>query len=173
MQARPSSLPPLKADGPKSCLFSFRNGNDGSYPYAGLIFDPSKTHLYGANSNGGTGGGGTIFELTPGANCSWTLETLYSFTGGHQCGPWSILMMDSSGNLLGTTKCDGANGFGNVFKLTNTGSGWTYTSLHDFTGQSDGGYPISNVSIDGSGNLYGTASTGGSQGVGVVWEITP
>lgn len=82
-------------------------------------------------------------------------------------------MMDSSGNLLGTTKCDGANGFGNVFKLTNTGSGWTYTSLHDFTGQSDGGYPISNVSIDGSGNLYGTASTGGSQGVGVVWEITP
>ncbi len=47
------------------------------------------------------------------------------------------------------------------------------TDLHDFTGGSDGAYPISNVIFDPSGNLYGTASAGGTQGNGVVWKITP
>ena len=81
--------------------------------------------------------------------------------------------MDGAGNLYGTTLCDGANHAGNVFKLTPSGGGWTYTSLHDFTGGDDGEYPISNVIVDASGNLYGTASAGGSQGHGAVWEITP
>ena len=65
--------------------------------------------------------------------------------------------MDNSGNLYGTTYCDGANSLGNVFKLTNTQNGWEYTSLHDFTGGADGAYPISNVTIDTDGTLYGTA----------------
>jgi len=86
--------------------------------------------------------------------------------------------MDGAGNLYGTTRCDGANDFGSVFKLTSTGGGWTYTSLHDFRGGSDGGYPISNVVFDTSGNLYGTAYAGGTGlacggGCAVVWEITP
>ena len=81
--------------------------------------------------------------------------------------------MDGAGNLYGTTYCDGANNVGNVFKLTPSGASWTYTSLHDFTGGNDGANPISNVVFDANGNLYGTASTGGTQDVGVVWEITP
>ncbi len=55
-----------------------------------------------------------------------------------------------------------ANGLGNVFKLTNTQNGWQYTSLYDFTDGSDGAYPVSNVTFDPNGNLYGTASAGGS-----------
>ena len=88
--------------------------------------------------------------------------------------------MDASGNLYGTTYCDGANGLGNVFELSPCGSGcWVYTDLYDFTGGSDGKYPISNVVLDTVGNLYGTASYGGNlsdcngTGCGVVWEITP
>ena len=156
----------------ESCLYSFRDGTDGGYLYAGVIFDPSGTNLYGATSNGGTGEGGTVFELTPIGNCSWTLNTLYSFTEttAPQCGPRGSLVLDGAGNLYGTTYCDGAHGFGNIFKLTPQGS---YTSLYDFTGGSDGGNPISNAVLDSSGNLYGTASTGGTQNVGVVWEITP
>ncbi len=114
----------------------------------------------------------SVFELTP-SNGSWTYSLIYSFTGtaGMECGPWGTLVMDGAGDLYGTTYCDGANGFGSVFELTYPN--WTYISLHDFTGGNDGGNPISNVVIDPtSGNLYGTASTGGSQGVGVVWEIT-
>lgn len=62
---------------------------------------------------------------------------------------------------------------GSVFKLTPSNGSWTYTSLHDFTGGTDGANPTSNVVFDASGNLYGTAYGGGGYGDGVVWEITP
>ncbi len=153
----------------ESLLHSFDNTN-GSYPYAGLIFDQSG-NLYGATSHT-PNGGGLVFELTP-SNGGWTYNVLYRFTGGPECGPHSNLVMDAAGNLYGTTYCDGAHNVGSVFELTNTGSGWTMTDLHDFTGGSDGAYPISNVIFDPSGNLYGTASAGGTQGNGVVWKITP
>jgi uncharacterized repeat protein (TIGR03803 family) len=159
-----------------STLYSFQNGSDGGHVGAGLIFDPSG-NLYGATINGGTGGGGTVFELTP-SNGGWTLKTLYSFTGDFNCGPEGTLVMDGTGNLYGTTFCDGANKAGNVFELIPSGGNWTYSSLHDFTGGVDGGHPYSNVVFDSAGNLYGTTSAGGTGsacngGCGVVWEITP
>jgi uncharacterized repeat protein (TIGR03803 family) len=83
------------------------------------------------------------------------------------------LAMDAAGNIYGTTFADGANNLGNVFKLTPSNGSWAYTSLHDFAGGEDGSYPYGGVSIDANGNLYGTTSAGGSQGLGVVWEITP
>jgi uncharacterized repeat protein (TIGR03803 family) len=85
--------------------------------------------------------------------------------------------MGAEGNLYGTTVRDGKYGYGSVFKLTHSGSGWMYTPLHDFCADhpvcSDGAYPYSNVVFDTSGNLYGTAAYGGKYGVGVVFEITP
>lgn len=81
--------------------------------------------------------------------------------------------MDAAGNLYGTTYAGGVNAKGSVFKLSPSGSGWQYTSLHDFTGGLDGGFPYSDVVFDSDGNLYGTASIGGSLGNGVVWQIAP
>jgi uncharacterized repeat protein (TIGR03803 family) len=153
-------------------LYSFQLASDGGNPYAGLIFD-SSGNLYGATSSGGAGGGGTVFKLTPSNNGSWTYSLLYSFAGSNDCGPQNSLVLDAAGNLYGTTYCDGANSLGNVFKLTPSGNNWTYTSLHDFTGGSDGEIPFCSVAFDTSGNLYGTTVTGGAQGVGTVWEITP
>jgi hypothetical protein len=107
---------------------------------------------------------------------------LYSFSGtsGTGCGPLASLAMDQAGDLYGTTNCDGAYGYGNVFELVQSNGSWTYKDLYDFTGGSDGGNPISNVIFDANGNLYGTASAGGNMsgpcapnGCGVVWEITP
>ena len=152
---------------------------DGGYPTAGLVFDQSG-NLYGATTYGGSDGAGIVFELSPSGG-RWTYSVLYSFTGQYGCpdneyvgaGPWAALTMDAAGNLYGTTRCDGANRMGNIFKLTPSSGGWTYTALHDFSGGDDGAYPLSNVIMDASGNLYGTASAGGSQGHGVVWEITP
>ena len=92
-------------------------------------------------------------------------------TGGG--GPVASLSRDAAGNLYGTTLLDGANRFGNVFKLTPTDGGWTYTDLYDFTGGSDGGEPMSNIVLDAQGNLYGTTYQGGANGLGVVFEITP
>ena len=67
--------------------------------------------------------------------------------------------MDASGNLYGTTFADGQYGFGSVFELTRSGGSWTYHSLHDFTGGSDGASPMSALIFDPNGNIYGTASS--------------
>jgi len=170
-------LVPANGGWRENILYTFQDGNDGAAPYAGLIFDPSG-NLYGATVGGGRNGGGTVFELTP-SNGSWALKTLYSFnTGAHGCGgPNGTLVMDGAGNVYGTTCSEGAYGYGNVFELTPSGNSWTYTSLHDFTGGSDGAMPYGSVAIDANGKLYGTASQGGTgcapYGCGVVWEITP
>jgi hypothetical protein len=86
--------------------------------------------------------------------------------------------MDAAGNLYGSGIMNGADADGAVFKLTQSNGSWTYTSLHDFAAGDDGGYPVGDVSLDASGNLYGTASEGGANrcigdGCGVAWEITP
>ena len=160
----------------ESNAYNFQNGSDGRYPYAGLVFDNNTpANLYGATSDGGGGGGGTVFELSP-VEDTWTFTPLYSFSGtlGQSCGPWGTLTFDTTfTNLYGTTYCDGAHGFGNIFKLTKIGNTWVYTDLYDFTGGNDGANPVSNVTIGDDGNLYGTASKGGSQGVGVAWQIKP
>lgn len=163
----------------ENILANFGCNRYGDYPWAGLIFD-SQGNIYGANSDAGPScggaGGGAVFEFIPSGG-TWTLNILYNIWDGQinaNCGPRATLTMDASGNLYGTTYCDGANGLGNVFELSPCGSGcWVYADLHDFTGGSDGGNPISTVVVDMSGNLYGTASTGGTGGVGVVWQITP
>ena len=165
-------LVPSGSSWAEATLYSFNPSAGNGYSSAGgLIFDGSG-NLYGTNIAGGVQGGGTVFELTP-LNGSWTLNTLHNFTGAANCGPVGTLVMDGAGNLYDTTLCDGANGLGNVFELTPSNGSWTYTSLHDFTGGSDGAKPYCSVSFDSSGNLYGTASAGGSHTVGVVWEITP
>jgi uncharacterized repeat protein (TIGR03803 family) len=165
----------------EAVLYSFQCGSDGESPVGGLIFDASG-NLYGTTSVGGAGKGGTVFELTP-SGSNWTFQLLYSlnYSGTQDSpypGPTGILAMDASGSLYGTAVLDGAYEYGSVFKLTPSNGGWTYASLHDFTGGDDGGDPYGNVTFDTAGNMYGTASIGGTNlcfgaGCGVVWEITP
>ena len=158
----------------ENVLHNFTGGDDGGNPNAGVIFDASG-NLYGAASEAGSGGGGTLFELSPAG--SWqTFTLLDSFTGSGTCandtgpGPLQSLTMDSAGNIYGTTCADGAHRRGNIFKV-NLSSG-AYTDLYDFTGGTDGAYPISNAVCDSAGNLYGTTSAGGSDGYGVVWKLS-
>lgn len=152
-------------------LYSFQNDGDGSNPTSGLLLDAAG-NIYGTTSNGGTDGGGTVFELTPSGG-GWTYSALYNFVGNHNCGPLAGVTMDAAGSLYGTTLCDGAFGGGSVFKLTPSGGGWTYTSEYDFTGGNDGKNPYSVVTLDTAGNMFGTAAHGGANLSGVVWEITP
>ena len=158
----------------KDTLYNFHGGDDGSTPAGGLIFD-SQGNLYGSTTLQGSGAG-TVFQLTPQLNGSWT-ETFLQDLPGTGSGPYSSLTMDAAQNLYGTTYSGGAYGHGSVFKLTYTDGSWTYATLHDFTGESDGGNPSGGVTLDASGNLYGTTSYGGARsgmnGYGVIWEITP
>jgi uncharacterized repeat protein (TIGR03803 family) len=104
---------------------------------------------------------------------------LYSFAGYPTDGsfPTAGLLRDASGNLYGTTArggpsgvCLNPNGCGRVFKLSPTG---TETVLHSFTGGADGSQPLAGLVPDAAGNLYGTASQGGTSGAGVVFKVTP
>jgi len=154
----------------ETILHSFADGDDGGVPYGGLIANKSGS-LYGSATEGGTGGGGTIFELTP-SNGSWTFTVLYSNPGWGISGSFRNLLLDSSGNLYGTTHCDGANDAGTVYKLTPASGSWTYTSLYVFTGGTDGLYVYSNPVLL-EGHIYGTTKLGGANGNGVIWQVIP
>jgi uncharacterized repeat protein (TIGR03803 family) len=167
-------LSPTGSGWTENLLYSFDTNSNGIEPAGGLLL--AAGNLIGTTSTGGTGDGGTVFELTPGQG-GWTFNLMYSLSGQEYYGPEASLTMDAAGNLYGTTVSGGAYGYGSAFKLTPSNRGWTYTSLHDFTGGSDGGYVASNLIMDANGNLYGVASDGASDscfdGCGVVFEITP
>jgi uncharacterized repeat protein (TIGR03803 family) len=48
----------------------------------------------------------------------------------------------------------------------------SFNLVHTFTGGTDGGNPLSGFVIGPAGNLYGTASAGGSSGIGVVFKLS-
>ncbi len=164
-------LSPSGSGWTEQILYGFTGGSDGEAP-SSVIIDASGD-LFGTTSAGGSGNGGTIFELAR-VNGGWNFSTLYSLSGTRgDCGPDARLILDTAGNLYGETKCDGAYGLGSVFKLTHSAGGWTYSDLHDFTGGSDGEYPQGSLVFDTNGNLYGTTFGGGAYGGGVVFQITP
>jgi len=144
-------------------LASF-NGTNGTNAGGALIMD-SSGDLYGTAIGGGASGDGTVFELAYG---SGTITTLASFNGTNGKSPPAGLIMDSSGNLYGTTTYGGAFGFGTVFELA-YGSG-TITTLASFN-LSIGAHPEAALIMDSSGNLYGTTVFGGASNYGTVFEL--
>jgi uncharacterized repeat protein (TIGR03803 family) len=172
-------LSPSGSGWTETTLYDFQNGA-GIFPQGGLIRDTAG-NLYGATpATGGSGGGGTVYQLTL-SNGGWSFQNLYTLTGGSgRSGPFGKLLMDAAGNLYGTTHGEDAYNKGSVFKLTPGNGGWTLTSLHDFTGGSDGANPEDGLVMDANGNLYGTTYVGGTASAncqeyqcGVVFEITP
>ena len=152
-------------------LHSF-NTTDGANPYASLTFD-SAGNLYGTTHQGGTYYEGVVFELTPGAGGIWTEKVLHNFgSSGDGYYPFSGLVLDSAGNLYGTTPMGGlCVNCGTVFELTLTAGGsWTESVLYSFSGTD---LPLGGLSFDASGNLYGTTEYGGAYGSGTVFELTP
>jgi uncharacterized repeat protein (TIGR03803 family) len=171
------------ASSQEKVLYSF-GANDmasnGTAPKGRLILD-SKGNLYGTTYLGGPNAAGTAFELIPGAGGAWTEKILYNFGAGSTDGanPTGALVFDSKGNLYGTTSAGGAyttsGSQGTVFELTpSTGGKWTEQVLCSFGATAtDASYPTADVVFDSKGNLYGTASQGGANGKGAVFELTP
>jgi uncharacterized repeat protein (TIGR03803 family) len=158
-------------------LHSFKfNGKDGFVPEAGLIVDLTGD-FYGTTTEGGTYDNGTVFELTPSTNDTWTETVLHSFDHNIPGGsiPFSGLIFDDLGNLYGTAYAGGAYGFGTVFELSPHADGnWTEKVLHSFNPSvHDGLSPAAGLTLGGSGRLYGTTYTGGMYGYGTVFEVIP
>lgn len=153
--------------------------NFGQWPQAGLTMDRSG-NLYAATWAAGPSDGGVAIQLSPSGQ-NWNTNLVYAFqgSGDNPAGPTYTLTPDGSGNLYGTTETEGAFDYGTVFELSYHDGSWVYTSLHDFTGGSDGSYPSSKLLLDSQGNLYGAASSGGiqnsqcSSGCGVIFKISP
>ncbi|MGA8765098.1 MAG: choice-of-anchor tandem repeat GloVer-containing protein [Candidatus Sulfotelmatobacter sp.] len=167
-------------------LHSFNiDGVDGFFPTAGVIFDASG-NLFGTTQFGGTGtcgvglACGTVFELTPAGDGSWTEKVLHSFIGADGYQVHAGVILDGAGNLYGTTANGGSFSQGTIFELSPHSNGkWALRVLHNFTGSSDGGVPFGGVVLDAVGNLYGMTSAGGGStpqckyGCGVVFQLNP
>ncbi|HEX8817653.1 MAG TPA: choice-of-anchor tandem repeat GloVer-containing protein [Terriglobales bacterium] len=152
--------------------FDFAN-LDGANPYGTLIAD-ANGNLYGTTVNGGQNNSGTVFELSPKVGGGWTETILYDFQNNGTDGilPYGGLLLDSAGNLYGTTYQGGAHSDGTVFELSLSSGVWTETVLYSFNGAS-GANPFGGLILDSAGNLYGSTSAGGANGKGVVFEIIP
>ena len=155
-------------------LHSFHKA-DGANPSAALVFD-SAGFLYGIAGGGGAYNYGTVFELGRRADGSWRQRTLHNFNANGRDGyyPQGALILDAAGNLYGTASAGGAHGRGAAFELQRS-LAWSEKILYSFSRNSGGDDfdPFSGLIFDSAGNLYGTAESGGTQGYGAVFEITP
>src|SRR6202000_1375364 len=126
----------------------------------------------GTTTAGGTSGAGTVYRV------KGTKErVLYSFAGGTDgADPQAGLAMDAAGNLYGTTAAGGASGNGTIFELVapaKKNGHWKEIVLYSFGTGTDGAAPLSGVTLDAAGNVYGTTSLGGTAGYGTVFRLAP
>jgi uncharacterized repeat protein (TIGR03803 family) len=161
-------------------LYSFLGGSDGYNPAGTLAIDATG-NLYGTTSYGGTGTGcqqrscGTVFELAL-SNGNWKHVVLHSFCSPTGCNDGSIpsgLTFDQAGNLYGTTAGGGQYGSGTIYELYRSQGSWKEKILHAFNNNGDGIDPNPGLTMDKSGNLYGTTCCGGGYGYGVVFVLKP
>jgi uncharacterized repeat protein (TIGR03803 family) len=150
------------------------NSRDAAFPEASLIFD-FKGNLYGTTYGGGTYSDGTVFQLTPSTNGTWTAKVLHSFNFNGKDGfvPEAALIFDAKGNLYGTTVEGGTYNNGTAFELVpGTNGKWTEKVLHSFDHNTDGGSVLfAGLVFDAKGNLYGTTYVGGAYSFGTVFEL--
>jgi uncharacterized repeat protein (TIGR03803 family) len=161
-------------------LYSFPTAKQGYVPWGDLVFD-SAGNLYGATYFGGGKGTtcdafykycGAIFELSPPKTKGgkWTETVLHSFAGGTDgANPNGGLVLDSKGNVYGTTYGGGNGDWGTVYELkppTRKGGEWSEDQLHVFATGNAGGLPSAGVIFDSNGNLYGTT-------LGTLFRLAP
>jgi uncharacterized repeat protein (TIGR03803 family) len=167
-----SLSPPASPGGAwtKKVLHRFAGGpTDGANPNAGIVIGRDGV-LYGTTVAGGTSGAGTVFSITPPATAggTWAEAVLYNFTGESDgLSPFGGMVIASRGLLYGTTRNGGISNSGIVFSLTppaSPGGTWSEAVLYNFTGGSDGGFPVAGVVISHAGVLYGLTTGGGTGG---------
>jgi uncharacterized repeat protein (TIGR03803 family) len=133
----------------------------------------SSGDLYVVDSDGGpldrqfgTEGDGQVYELPAGTR---TFTLLHQFDQTDGAAPVGGMVMDSAGDLFGTTGTSGADGGGTVWELP--AGGGAFETLASFASQSTGADPNTGLLLDGNGDLFGTTTAGGTDGDGTLWEL--
>jgi uncharacterized repeat protein (TIGR03803 family) len=167
----------LDHSGTETVLHAFKStGKAGCFPNGPLVRD-SDGNLYGTTVYCGEYGGGAVYKV----DSSGKLTVLHTFTPGNVChphcgdgfNPHAGAILDSAGNLYGTTYYGGTDAtktYGSVYEVTASG---TERVLYGFKGADDGANPTAGVTRDKAGNLYGTTTGGGRDGNGIVFKLTP
>lgn len=198
-------LTPTKSGWTEVTLHAFTGGKDGYAPAAGLLFSGNAlfgTTEYGGDRPCATdfsSGCGTVFRLTP-SSSGYTEDVIERFGAREQDGhtPLSGLVADASGTLYGTTIFGGSEGCvepppalsgdsvgsggsigcGTIYKLTPKGSHYSERLLYTFTEAKSGSgiWPATTLVAGPNGDLYGTATFGGSlfceyHGCGVIYRL--
>jgi uncharacterized repeat protein (TIGR03803 family) len=157
-----------------SVLYEFgsRSG-DPTAPY-GFVAQGRDGSLYSTSFNGGANGGtnggdGAVFKITPAGQ----ERVLYSFCSQTNCSdgesPQSGLTLRADGHFLGAASTGGSQGFGTIFDISPTGS---LTTLYNFTGGKDGGFPAWPPILGTDGTFYGTTPNfGAPSGCGTIYGI--
>ena len=157
----------------QTVIHQFSGGNDGAVGSLGPLL-VSGTSIYGVAELGGRYGAGVAYKATF-ANGTWTYNVIYPFKGLPDAGfPYGGLIANAKGDLFGTTYYGGTSGNGAIYELIPRPTGhYAEKVLYSFSGGSDGGNPTTTLLMDNAGNLYGTASAGGTQdcGCGVVFKL--
>lgn len=151
----------IRSDGTGFAAIHAFMGTDGRYSLAGLVLD-SSGYLYGTTDRDAGSGcqGDTCGKVFKVKADGTGFVLVHSFSGTDGNSPTSRLLLDSGGNLYGTTSGGGAGGYGTIFKVRTDGT--EFTTLHSFS-KTDGSIPVAGLILDG-GELYGTASEGGTTG---------
>jgi len=135
---------------------------------AGLTIDAAG-NIFGTSS-------WTAFELSPNGSGGWNPAVIYTFKAPNKesSNPEGTLVLDSAGNLYGTTAGVNGPGYtnGNVYELSPTEQGpWTFKNIFSFNA-ADGAQPQGGIVFDAAGNIYGTTTAGGPPNLGTVFELT-
>ncbi|MGB8785154.1 MAG: choice-of-anchor tandem repeat GloVer-containing protein [Terriglobales bacterium] len=161
-------------------IYTFTTGPTGSAIWSGLALDQAGS-LYGTESayynihKKPLNFRGTVYKLSPGES-GWTMATLFTFTPDESQTEGNVpvgVTLDAAGNIYGTTSQGGTDGLGTLYELVPVGKGKYQQRVQwNFNG-TDGSGPNGGLVLDSAGNLYGTTPAGGSNGAGVVFEVTP
>jgi uncharacterized repeat protein (TIGR03803 family) len=158
----------LPVNPPGTSLTSIRSFSSGTTPFnphAGVV-QGTDGNFYGTTVDGGAGLYGTAFKLL----ASGAVTVLHSFTNGVDgANPFAGVIQATDGKFYGASLEGIGASFGTLFRMTTSGA---LTPLYGFGGGTDGGNPLASLVQGSDGNLYGTASTGGSNGVGTVFSLS-
>jgi len=158
-----------RAASKEKVIYSFTGQSDGSDPSSPLTID-STGNLFGSAASSNYG---VLFRLSPRANGQWEEIPFYSFEGGSNGAyPNGGIVLGANGTFFGVTAGGGANSQGTVFELI-LPSARQLVVLYTFQQESNQGTTPNSLIRDQAGNLYGTTLTGGGEGLGTVFELSP
>jgi uncharacterized repeat protein (TIGR03803 family) len=157
----------------ESILHAFPSyGEDGYFPAGDLAFD-AKGNLYGSTLEGANNAAnGTVYQLSPQKDGTWNETVIYYFDhsdDGSECGG---VVLDKHGNIYGETSIgNGAGSGGTAFEISPAAGGWSEKVLSNFSQAGDPATLSSPLTLDSSGDLYGSSLIGGKEDSGTIYRL--